>query len=51
VRDRQLWIAAIAVVICVPVLFASLGGSRAAGLAIGAVLVIAGVLASIRGGR
>ena len=42
---------AVAVVICLPVLFAALGGSQTAGLVIGVVLVIGGVLATLRGAR
>ena len=40
-------LAAIAAVICIPVLFASLGGSQEAGLVIGIALVVGGVVYGI----
>jgi hypothetical protein len=47
-RGNPVLLAAIAAIICIPVLFAALGGSRQAGLAIGVVLVVAGVLVGLR---
>jgi hypothetical protein len=48
-RDRRAFIAAIAGVIGIPILFAALGGSQAAGLAVGVVLVVIGIVAAVRG--
>ena len=43
-RGNPVLLAAIGAVVCVPVLFASFGGSQEAGLIIGIVLVVAGVV-------
>ena len=42
-------LAAVAIVICLPILFAAVGGSQTAGLIIGIVLVLVGVFAGLRG--
>jgi hypothetical protein len=51
VKGNPVLLAAIAAIICVPVLFASFGGSQEAGLAIGVVLVVAGVIYGVLAAR
>jgi hypothetical protein len=47
-KPNPVWLAMIAGVICIPVLFAAVGGSQGAGLAVGVVLVLIGVIVSLR---
>lgn len=43
VTDRQRFIAIIAAIITLPILFATIGGGRSTGLTIGVVLVVVGL--------
>jgi hypothetical protein len=51
VDSRRAGIAAVGAIIGLPVVFAALGGGQAAGLAIGVVLVVGGLVAMLRGAR
>jgi hypothetical protein len=50
-RRRRAFVLTIAAIITLPILFALAGGSRGTGIAIGVVLVVAGMVSGLLGRR